>query len=219
MTQVPVQQTDWKQNWQQDHIGFHLSHTNTKLSDHADVISDCKRVLVPLCGKTLDLHYLASLGHVCVGIELVYKAIADFFSEWGVTPLENAERNSYSHDKIEILNQNVFAVTPEQTGLFDAIYDRAALVALPVPIRQRYVDHLFGFLPKGGKILLNSYDMPRSQQKGPPFAVRNEDVPVLYRRAASIDLLSEETTTADQEPRLKDRNLEWGKRTLWLITK
>jgi thiopurine S-methyltransferase len=40
-----------------------------------------QRFLFPLCGKAVDMAWLASLGHTVVGIELAESALVQFFHE------------------------------------------------------------------------------------------------------------------------------------------
>lgn len=43
-------------------------------------------VFVPLCGKSLDIGYLASLGYRVVGVELSELAVEQLFRSLGITP-------------------------------------------------------------------------------------------------------------------------------------
>ncbi len=42
-------------------------------------------IFLPLCGKSLDIPYLASLGLDVVGVEFVQDAIEQFFNENSIT--------------------------------------------------------------------------------------------------------------------------------------
>ena len=214
---LPIQKTDWKQHWIDGRIGFHLSEFNPSLVRHIDHLSNCKNVLIPLCGKTLDLHFLHQRGHHCFGIELVKEAICDFFTEWGVEPTEDNHLTRY--ENISIYNQNIFSIERQDLPKINAIYDRAALVALPPDLREQYVEHLLSLLDCKGKILLFGYDMPRSQSKGPPFAVRKTDIQRLFRNTSSIQLIEEIFRTPIEEPKLEKRGLEWSKEYIWIIEK
>jgi len=75
----PVNTDSWEEKWRsytKEGVtpGFHESSTNTNLSRFTDnLIKDSSiayRILVPLCGKSQDLLYLATFGDV-VGIECV----------------------------------------------------------------------------------------------------------------------------------------------------
>ena len=214
---IPEQQTNWKQSWQDGKIGFHLSNTNPSLQEYAHLLEHAETILVPLCGKTLDMHFLHQKGHAVIGVDLVSKAIHDFFQEWGVQP--QTVKNLSRHEQITLINDNIFAVQPQNIPIIDGVFDRAALVALPTSIRPQYAAHILSLLKDGGTLLLITYDMPRPQEQGPPFAVRQEDVPRLFSQATSVELLKEIYNTPKEEPRLTSRNLAWSKEHIWHITK
>ena len=215
MAIIPEQTTNWEQSWNEGRIGFHLSNTNPSLVQYAHLLSDCHTLLVPLCGKTLDMHFLHQKGHRIVGVELVPKAIMDFFSEWNVSPIQH--NNQYTYEKITLIESNIFAVEKSGIPPLHGIFDRAALVALPPHIRPQYAEHLLSLLPKKAKILLITYDMPHPQEEGPPFPVRKNDIPTLFQKATSVQLLEEIHNTAKEEPRLALRGVEWSKEHIWLL--
>ena len=51
------------------------------------------------------------------------------------------------------------------------VYDRAALIALPPPLRQRYARELYSQLPRGCRGLLVTLEYPQHEKDGPPFSV------------------------------------------------
>jgi len=71
----------WQKRWERDQIGFHLAEVNPYLQQYwpALGLAAQTRVLVPLCGKSLDLIWLADQGFEVLGIELAEKAVEDFF--------------------------------------------------------------------------------------------------------------------------------------------
>ncbi len=75
-------------------------------------------------------------------------------------------------------------------GLVDAIYDRAALVALPPEMRGRYAKRLVaiaGIVPQ----LVISFDYEQSAMNGPPFAVSGREIGELYRETHRPYLLEQ----------------------------
>ncbi|MDE2388435.1 MAG: thiopurine S-methyltransferase, partial [Betaproteobacteria bacterium] len=85
-------------------------------------------------------------------------------------------------------------------------YDRAALVALPPDMRQRYVNHLLRILPANTQILLVILDYLQHEMAGPPFAVSLQEVAALYQNRAEITVLSQRDVLA-QTPRFQERGL------------
>ena len=73
----------WESRWQEDRIGFHLKEVNPYLIRFSDQLlhQNTDRIFVPLCGKTLDLCWLTTKMKKVIGVELVSKAVQDFFAE------------------------------------------------------------------------------------------------------------------------------------------
>jgi thiopurine S-methyltransferase len=186
----------WLERWRESRIGFHRADVNPRLVQHQQVLNDAVRVLVPLCGKSVDLEWLAVHGFEPVGIELSELAAQAFFSERGITP-ERREVGGfieYRHGAVAILVGDFFAATTDALGYFDAAYDRAALIALPEELRRRYAAHLPTLLAPKAKLLLITlyYDA----KGGPPFSVSPEEVHELYA-AARISPLSSDDARSD----------------------
>ena len=78
----------WSPMWDEDRIGFHVARPNPFLLQyllHLDEIKP-KRCLVPLCGKYLNLVWLYDKVETVIGVELVEKAVLDFFREQQIIP-------------------------------------------------------------------------------------------------------------------------------------
>lgn len=136
----------WLQKWEQNNIAFHRSEANPVLVNYFEDLSLAKgsRVFVPLSGKTLDIGWLLAHGYRVAGAELIEIAIQQLFGELDITPqiVEMGEVKHYSAENIDIFVGDIFQVSSEMLGSVDAIYDRAALVALPADVRDRDTAHL-----------------------------------------------------------------------------
>ena len=200
----------WHERWQRKEIGFHLDHPNPRLLQHWEVLRlpAGSRVLVPLCGKSEDLAWLARAGYRVLGVELSPIATGEFFAEHGLQPHRQSRGpfESLVAGDIELLCGDFFSLDPEISGPLDAVYDRAALVALPPPLRGRYALLLAGLLSSGTQMLLVTFDYAQTQMQGPPFAVGFEQVRALYGDRFSIDQLAGEDIL-DVEPRFRERGL------------
>lgn len=191
----------WLERWQGGQIGFHRADANPRLiANHQRALGDSLRVLVPLCGKSVDLEWLVVRGHDVVGVELSELAAREFFSERGFTP-ECSIRGpfvEYRYGGVTILVGDFFAATPELLGYFDGVYDRAAMIALPEEMRARYVSHLPTLLSPKARMLLVTlhYDAPG----GPPFDVSPEEVRKSYPQARITDLESVDATSETPGP-------------------
>ena len=151
----------WHQKWADNNIAFHNSEVNPLLVKHFEALALEKgdRIFVPLCGKTLDIAWLLSKGYRVAGAELSKVAIEQLFAELGVEPdvTEQGEMTRYSATDIDIFVGTIFALSHERLGAVDAVYDRAALVALPGEMRDRYTTHLTEIINKAPQLLI-SYD-------------------------------------------------------------
>lgn len=169
----------WHQKWEANEIGFHEGEANRLLVKYFNALSlaEGRRVFVPLCGKTLDIAWLLSNGFRVAGAELVESAIEQLFSDLGIEPeiSEVGEVKRYSAKNIDIFVGDIFAVSSEILGSVDAIYDRAALVALPEEIRRRYTGHLMEISDRTPQLLL-TFEYDQSVMDGPPFSISNEEV-------------------------------------------
>jgi thiopurine S-methyltransferase len=201
-----MERSFWISRWQEKKIGFHEGAPNTYLVAHADWLADRRRILVPLCGKTEDLAYLASRGHDVIGIELVEDAVKQFFDEHGTVPttVTSGEHVIYTAGAITVIAGDFFGVTQDQTGPIDAIFDRAALVALPPDIRARYVTHLRHLASDATRELLVSIEYPPEASNGPPFSIEEPEVRRTFA-GSSIQVLG---GGPDPQGRLEGRMIE-----------
>lgn len=180
---------DWLARWRDGRIGFHEGRPNDLLARHVARLAGARRVLVPLCGKTEDLVFLAANGHEVVGVELAEQAVGAFFAEHDLAPAiaQRGPFTAYSAGAITLLTGDIFAVTPELLGPVDALYDRAALVALPDRLRPPYVALLRRLLPAGAPGLVITFEYDQRAASGPPFAVLEAELRGLFATAASDD--------------------------------
>ena len=131
----------WHDKWAKGEIGFHEGQPNAHLVAHFDTLGLAagSRIFLPLCGKSGDLGWLLERGHQVVGIELSEVAIRQLFDDLGLEPAitEAGALKHFAVEDMDIFVGDLFALTPEQLGPVDAIYDRAAMVALPPQTRPR----------------------------------------------------------------------------------
>jgi thiopurine S-methyltransferase len=212
--------TLWNERWAEDRIGFHREEVNEHLLKHADALLDgAGRVLVPLCGKSVDMVWLAEQGVEVVGVEFVDQAIQAFWEAQGVTPQTDSLHafTRTSHGPITLLHGDIFDLQEAHSGTIDAIYDRAALIAIPAQLQQRYASHLLRLLRPGGQMLLLTYDMPLPPEQGPPYSVHPDRVPELFSAAARLTCLETVMLNVETEPKLLRRGVEWARVCAWRI--
>lgn len=179
----------WHRKWQNGEIAFHEADTNPLLLRHfADLgLAHGARVFVPLCGKSRDMHWLLAQGFKVTGAELSRLAIEQLFAELSLTPTitQEAAVERFEAGGLTVFVGDFFDLDREKLGAVDGVYDRAALIALPVPLRERYAGHLAA-LTRHAPQLLVTLDYDASDAVGPPFSVPEHEVRRLYGAAYHI---------------------------------
>lgn len=200
----------WLQRWQEGQIGFHRDDVMPLLEKHWSSLqlSEGSRVLVPLCGKSLDMHWLAAQGHRVLGVELSPLAVTQFFEEAGLEPVRTTTRygEHFSAGPVEIILGDAFRLDPALLADVAGVYDRAALIALPPDLRLRHRDTVYTSLPAGCQGLLITLEYPQAEKAGPPFSVAQQEVETLFAAPWRHTLL-ERRDILDQEPRFREEGL------------
>ena len=148
----------WKAKWKADDIAFHQPQIHPHLIRFWPrlALPEGATVLVPLCGKSLDLDWLHQQGHRVIGVELSHIAIAAYFAERGLQPQRQrlGRFQRYWAGTLELWCGDLFDLRREDLGDIAAVYDCAALTALPAASRGHYVRQLSSLLAVGGQMLL-----------------------------------------------------------------
>lgn len=183
----------WHQRWEKNEIAFHESTANPLLVEHFRELGVAKgsRIFVPLCGKTLDMSWLLSNGYRVAGAELSRLAIEQLFRELSQRPAISAigQVERWSAPQLDVFVGDIFALSGERLGPVDAVYDRAALVAFPAEMRNRYAAHLATMTGKAPQLLI-CYEYDQRMMDGPPFSVSNEEVTRQYAAHYDLTLLA-----------------------------
>lgn len=220
----------WKARWDRQHIGFHLEDFNPNLIAHssqwldssspdADLPLSNTRVLVPLCGKARDMRWLADRGATVTGIEFVETAARTFFAEQDLPFVEERLNRAKAlvcaaaGVNLRVLVADFFALEPSEVGAVDAVYDRAALVAVEPRTRSAYADQLAKLTRRAARLLLITIE--HDIGSGPPFSVTKADVQSLLgetfapRLVADVDLLPTES-------HFRQRGASYCREQVWL---
>ncbi|TNE62152.1 MAG: thiopurine S-methyltransferase [Alphaproteobacteria bacterium] len=207
-----MEKSFWLQRWADNDISFHGSVANPMLLAHLDILSlsPGARVFVPLCGKTLDIGWLLGQGFRVVGAELSEIAIEQLFQELGTEPAvcSVGPFKHYSAPDIDIFVGNIFDLDAATLGPVDAVYDRAALVALPAEMRQRYSAHLVAISGAAPQLMI-CYEYDQSALNGPPFAVPRTEVHGHYDASHAAMLLAEHPVEGGLKGRCPATELVW----------
>jgi thiopurine S-methyltransferase len=187
----------WHQKWEKNEIGFHLLGANPLLVKHLPALNLKlgARIFLPLCGKTLDISWLLAQGYHVAGAELSAIAIEDLFQSLNLSPAITKldEVTHYSAPNIDLFVGDIFKVTPAMLGNVDAVYDRAALVALPEDMRKLYSAQLMALTQSQtnkAPQLLVCFEYDQSLHAGPPFSISADEVKQHYQASYDLTLLN-----------------------------
>ncbi len=208
----------WKNRWQQNLTGFHQSSVNPYLAyfygeKGIDVAKrkDVK-VFVPLCGKSLDMLWLAQHGYAVFGVECSEKAVEDFFTENSLN-FQSVTKDTYGFYRhtqqsaaIEIYQGDFFELNAADMADITDVFDRASLIALPEELRRRYVKKMAELQQKDTRTLLVTLSYEQSEMTGPPFSVSEDEVYALYEKDFIVEKLLLKDVL-ERELHFKDRGL------------
>lgn len=211
----------WHERWEKNQIGFHQSEVNTYLHDFWGRLQlpAGATVFVPLCGKSSDMLWLRAEGYQVLGIELNQIAVRNFFAENDLTPevSQHGALERWQADGIVIFCGDFFTLTAEDVAACRAVFDRAALIALPPEMRPDYIEHMRTLFPVGLANLLITIAYDQSMAKGPPFSVPEAEVRGYFTTGYEIELLRTDDAL-DDLPGLKKRGVPAVDESAWLLT-
>jgi thiopurine S-methyltransferase len=211
----------WLELWQQGRTAFHKDFVNPDLERYWSSfnLSPPATVLLPLCGKSQDILWLAEQGFQVIGIELSELALLQFAEEnnLSMSKKTHGEAINYSTPEISIWIADIFSLNIDSIPPVDAIYDRAALIALPKKLRPDYVRRCLQWLKPDGKIFLKTMSYDEVQLCGPPYSVTASEVKVLYKERETLICLSERRTEVDAVDPLYERGLQLRSDYIWQI--
>lgn len=211
----------WHNKWGNNQIGFHQEKVNSRLKKFWPQLSlpEGSRVFVPLCGKSLDMCWLAQR-HSVLGVELSDIAIRDFFSEQDIACdiTGQASFTCYSGGRLSLWCGDFFALTSDDLNGVTGVFDRAFLVTLPTPLRKRYAQHLADILQPGCKILLITMIYDQNKMSGPPFSIPEGDVAVLFSEHFAREKITE-SSGPDIIGNLSERGLDILTEQVFVLTR
>jgi len=190
-----MQPNFWHERWKNREIAFHANEANPHLVKHIGRLnlSPGSRIFLPLCGKTLDIGWLLGQGYRVAGAELSEVAVGELFAELRVVPQisDRGRLKLYSAPGIDVYVGDIFDLTAAELGKVDAVYDRAALVALPPEMRVRYAAHLQQITQTAPQLLI-CFEYDQTLTAGPPFAIGAAEVQQHYAATYKISQLTNE---------------------------
>lgn len=209
----------WHNRWENNLTGFHLDEVNPNLTTNwtSLTLPENSRVFVPLCGKSVDLVWLAEHGHNVVGVELSQLAADAFFAENNlkVERRKVGKLELWQSERISIFCGDIFDLDTETLGHIDVVYDRASLIALPPAMRQEYAEKLQK-LAQSAPILLVTLEYEQEKMGGPPFSVSESEINTLYNAHYQVKPLSAQDVLGDNE-RFREKGLDYLNENTYLL--
>lgn len=212
----------WQERWQQGRIGFNQPTVNPLLIHYFNQLKLKKgsRVLVPLAGKSIDMLWLAQQGYEVIGIELVESAVIEFFAEQNsavtiTQPTKDSSIKNYqgqlAGQTISLWAADIFALSATDIGAIDAVYDRAALIAMPPEMRPSYSEQVISLSDNAPQLVL-TLNYQQNERAGPPFSINSTDIERYYGAHYSIKPLAQKPATLNAAPDLMVTE------SVWLLT-
>lgn len=208
----------WNERWINNQIGFHQSRPHPALVKFADLFYEHHTVLVPLCGKTLDMIFLKERGHHVIGVEFSEIAILDFIRENNLSMQKSVEGEFavWRGQGLTLYQGDFFNLTSEHFKDVTAAYDRASMVAFDPDERRRYAAFLKTHARQLQKLLVVVFNYG-AIPGGPPYSVINEEIEALYGDTFDLKLLLEESFPLREA--LKERGAQFEKEMSWEFTR
>ncbi|MGP1782626.1 thiopurine S-methyltransferase [Shewanella frigidimarina] len=217
-----MQPSFWHEKWDAQQIGFHLSAVNPLLVKYWPQLNLAAntQVFVPLCGKSLDLCFLAEQGHEVLGCELSEPAVQQFYQEnslaFKVSVVEDHQR--FTTEQVTIFQGDIFTLPVLEPQSCTAFYDRAALIAWPEEMRLAYARQLTKLVSANSVGLLITLDYPQAELNGPPFAVSEDWVQANLGEHFKIERLACNDVLNDN-PRFVKKQVSWLTESVYKLTR
>ena len=163
--------------------------------------------------------WLLEQGYRVTGVEISRIAVEAFFSENRLEPLmEQVGRfTRCRYDELDILCGDFFDLDKSVLGTLDAVYDRAALIAMPPAMRPRYAAHLAGLTDRETRKLLITLEYNQLEMAGPPFSVSGDEVNRLFDNNYTIECLAS-TDVLEENAKFRDNGLTLLREQAYCLT-
>jgi thiopurine S-methyltransferase len=188
-----MQADQWHERWRSGRIGFHSTEVARPLRQFWSTLKVPRGsgVFVPFCGKSLDLLWLHDQQHNVVGVELSEIAVESFFTENGIEARRVVGEAfiEYRAPGLRLFCGDLFNLSAEMLESCSAVYDRAALIAMPPELQYDYAAKLAQLTAPGTQTLLVTVEYPQEEMRGPPFSADFGVVNRLYSMHHDIQVL------------------------------
>ncbi|XP_066286423.1 probable thiopurine S-methyltransferase isoform X2 [Branchiostoma lanceolatum] len=191
----------WEKGWQKSKDAgknppFHVNDVHPMLSKHLEQLTGGRsglKFLFPLCGKAVDMKWLADQGHTIVGVEGVEDGVRQFFQEAAIQPTVTDE--------------------PSVNGkLYQGMEGRISIYICDYFNFTRYIQLMKTLLKPDGRCLMEVMNYDPSLFPGPPHNVPEDELKQLV--GGDYDMTLVETLDRSEE---KWFSLPWIKTAYYLI--
>jgi thiopurine S-methyltransferase len=172
--------------------------------------------------------YLASQDNVEVtGLDGIRSALEEFAAEHSsleIVPLPSSgdKYERFSGKNIYLLKGDYFDLDDTTAGgRFDAVWDRASIIAIEPSLRELYVETLSKVIKPGGTLLVSTLDRRTGTEEGmnagPPYSVPEGEIRRLYEGQDWVEsvILVEEIDQFAASPADKERFSKSGTTSMY----
>ncbi|XP_069814051.1 thiopurine S-methyltransferase-like isoform X1 [Dendropsophus ebraccatus] len=217
---------DWKKKWETKDIWFHKKNIHPLLAEFINEMQDGRTKLTiffPLCGKAVDMKWLADMGHNIVGVDACEIGLKEFFAEHDIPYTEEAVAGipgakvfKSASDNISLYCCSIYDISESVIGKFDGMWDRGAMVAVNPRDRERYATIMLSLMAKDCHYLLVTVEYDPKLHGGPPFYVPESDLENLLGPSCTFKLLKKIDALADKQ---KEWGLDFCFENIYLVTR
>ena len=148
---------------------------------------------------------------------MVESAVQEFFNEQNIayTITEHDKHPNIKYYQGQLLEQtitlwvaDIFTLSSENIGHVDAVYDRAALIAMPTELRTQYSQQVINLSQNAPQLLLTLH-YNQNERAGPPFSISQEQVQQYYGNDYQMNKLEEKPSTLNAAPEMAVTEPVW----------
>jgi thiopurine S-methyltransferase len=164
--------------------------------------------------------WLADQGHRVFGVELAETAVRAFYEQAQRPYRVERQRHLqlYAGDGVSIYCGDFMQLTALHLPGVKAVYDRAALIALPPKMRLHYADHLQRIVGDGCRMLLIALEYDQERVGGPPHSVAGDEVRSLFGTRCSVERI-DERVVRELPPKFAAGGIVEAVEVAYLVTK
>ena len=187
----------WQSRWQKGNIGWHMDTVYPllpQICNHLGINSDA-RVLVPLCGKSLDLLWLADHCDTVTGVDISQKALQHLMQQHHESFVKDTSHgfSIYRSDSLVLWEGDFTKLPPEQIPTQHLIYDKASIIALPAEKREHHAEKVIELSDPNTQIVIQTFEYNQSEMTGPPFSVDTQELKRLFGHRFKLKCLHEQS--------------------------